>query len=374
MDKVRIGLVGLYGIANHHMQEIKATPELKLGAVCDINTTLATAWSEEHQVPWYEHYQDLFQSKDCDFVIISAPHYLHCDMACAAMEAGKPVIIQKPMCLTVAEADRIIATAKRTGVKVATYHTAHTSEWDVIQAVRAGLIGDPMRFSYAWHASRGIAYYRSGPWRGKWATEGSGMLSNQCIHDINRIQNICGPVAEITNCTLANIGHPDTEVEDSCIAALRYANGAQGLFYVTLYSQPQIHRYEVMGNLGCIVVNDGERKLGAFSYPLREYLTTHKAVRKPRATLEDAERPATTWGPVPEVEKPASTTVQFARAVRDGAPAYITPELALRDIEVWNGLILSHFRRKAVKLPLDRAEYSALFEELKAGKHDIHWK
>ena len=103
------------------------------------------------------------------------------------MEAGKPVIIQKPMCISVSEADRIIEIARRTGTKVGTFHTAHTSEWDALQVIRSGALGDLMRVSYSWHASRGMAYYNSGPWRGTWKLEGSGVLSNQCIHDINRL-------------------------------------------------------------------------------------------------------------------------------------------------------------------------------------------
>ena len=102
-----------------------------------------------------------------------------------------------------------------------------------------------------------MAYYNSGPWRGTWALEGSGVLSNQCIHDINRLQELAGPVAEVTSCTLANVGHPGTEVEDACIAALRFENGAFGLFTVTLYTQPSIRGYQMIGNLGCYMAEIG---------------------------------------------------------------------------------------------------------------------
>lgn len=373
MVKVRVGFIGLFGIANHHLREVKATPELELGAVCDINETLASSWSEDQQVPWYRNYQDLVESKDCDFVIVSAPHYLHCDIACAAMEAGKPVIIQKPMCLTVAEADRIIATAKRTGVKVGTYHTAHTSEWDAITMVRSGQLGHIMRFSFDIHAARGMSYYNSGPWRGKWATEGSGALSNQRIHDINRMQSLNGAVAEVVSCTLANMGHPGTEVEDACAATLRFENGSFGLFHTSLYTALPLSRYEIVGNEGCIVVNDQERKWGKLAFPMRDYLLQPKAARKPGATLEDAPRPGLAWEPLPAVEQPMETTRWFALSVAEDKPIQAPPEFALRDIEVWNAMILSHFRNRPVKLPVDRGEYDELFEELKAGKHDLHW-
>ena len=373
MDKVRVGIVGLYGIANRHYDEIAATPELELGAVCDTNDTLASAWSEEYEVPWYHDYHDLFASKDCDFVILSTPHGLHCEMACAAMEAGMPVMIQKPMCITVAEADRIIETARRTGTKVGTFHTAHTSEWDALAVIRSGVLGDLMRVSYTSHASRGIAYYRSGPWRGTWVLEGSGVLSNQCIHDINRLHALAGPVAEVTSCTLANVGHPGIEVEDACIAALRFENGAFGLFHVTLYTQPSIRGYEIVGNLGCVVMQDREKRLGTFSIPLREYLETPDSVRKPRANLQDAARPEVSWEPMPAVEPPAPALAQFATSIAEDKPIQAPPGFALRDIETWNAMILSHFKHQPVTLPVDRDEYNDLHRDLVAGKYNLHW-
>ncbi len=374
MDKVRVGIVGLYGIANRHYDEIAAAPELELGAVCDIDDTLASAWSEQYEVPWYHDYEDMFRSRDCDMAIISAPHYLHCEMACAAMEAGMPVMIQKPMCVTVAEADRIIETAARTGTKVGTYHTAHTSELDAITAIRAGTIGDIMRVSYAWHASRGLAYYRSGPWRGTWAGEGSGVLSNQCIHDINRLQALAGSVAEVTSCTLANVGHPEIEVEDACIAALRFENGAFGTFHVTLYTQPPLEGYEIIGNLGCVIKDRQGKRLGLLTFPLREYLENPDSVRKPRASLQDADRPDVNWQPVPEVEPAMPATLQFALSVAEDRPVQAPPQFALRDIEAWNAVVLSHFGHKPVQIPVDRDEYSALRQGLVAGKYDLHWQ
>lgn len=373
MDNVKVGIVGLYGIANRHYDEISSKPELELGAVCDVNDTLASAWSEEYEVPWYHDYHDLFNSDDCDLVILSTPHGLHCEMACAAMEAGKPVIVQKPMCITVAEADRMVETARRTGTKVGTFHTAHTSEWDALQVIRSGALGELMRISYESHASRGMAYYNSGPWRGTWALEGSGVLSNQCIHDINRLQELAGPVAEVTSCTLANVGHPGTEVEDACIAALRFENGAFGLFTVTLYTQPSIRGYQVVGNLGCVMMQEGEKKVGTYSYPLREYLLQATSERKPRANLQDAPRPDVSWAPVPEVERPMSTLLQFARSVTEDRPVQAPLEYALRDIEAWNAMVLSHFKHKPVSIPVDRDEYAALHADLVAGKHDLHW-
>ena len=240
--------------------------------MCDVDDALASAWSKECEVPWYHRLSGSLNSKDCDFVILATPHCPHCQMACDAMEAGMPVLIQRPMCITVAEADRIIETSGRTGTKAATYHTAYTRDLDAKAVIDSGQIGDLMRLSYTSHASRGMAYYLTGPWRGTWSLEGSGLLSSQRIHDINRMQALGGSVAEVTSCTLANLGHPGIEVEEACMAAWRYENGAFGAFHATLYAAPPIQRYEVVGNLGCVVVEQREKKLSMFSIPLREYL------------------------------------------------------------------------------------------------------
>jgi predicted dehydrogenase len=203
--------------------------------------------------------------------------------------------------------------------------------------------------------------------------EGSGVLSNQCIHDINRMHGLAGPVVEVTSCTLANMGHPGIEVEDACIAALRFENGAFGLFHVTLYTQPSIRGYQVIGNLGCVIAQNREKKLGTFSIPLREYLENTHSVRKPRANLQDATRPEVSWESVPTVDPVPSAMIQFEMSVAEDRPIQAPPEFALRDIEAWNAMILSHFRHKPVKIPVDRGEYTQLHQELVAGKHDLHW-
>lgn len=74
--------------------------------MCDVDDALASAWSKEREVPWYHRLSGSLDSKDCDFVILATPHGLHCQMVCDGMEAGMPVLIQRPMCITVAEADR----------------------------------------------------------------------------------------------------------------------------------------------------------------------------------------------------------------------------------------------------------------------------
>ena len=373
MDKVRVGIIGLYGQGNRHYDEIERTPELELGAVCDIDVPLAKHWSQEYDVPWYGDYRDIIASDDCDFVLLTIPHGIHCEVACAAMEAGMPVLIQKCLTVTVSEADKVIETAARTGVKCGTYHTHYLAAADEKALVDAGELGKLFRLDFTWHTSKSAAYYLSGPWRGTWKGEGSALLSNQCIHMINKMQGLGGPVAEVTSCTLANLGHSGIETEDACIASWRYESGAMGLFYVTSYSLPRWQHFEVAGDLGCITNSDGEKKWAKFSFPVSKYVNDPHAHRQPRANLVDAVKPDIEWGPVPSVGPQPSVALDFASAIAEGTPIISPPEFALRDIELWNAMVLSHFRHKPVTLPVDRDEYDELFAELVAGKHSLHW-
>ena len=370
MALLRAGLIGLNGIANLHIREIEGEQTLRLGAVCDTDEDLGLRWQGEQDAPWYRDYHDINRSEHCDFVVVALPHHLHAEVACDALEAGKPVIIQKPMCITVEEADRIIATAQRTGTKVATFHTAHLAERDAKAVLDQGFVGDMLRVLYTRHQSRSMAYYASGPWRGRWATEGGGMLTNQYIHDLNRLQYVCGPVTEVVSCTLANVGHPGMEVEDSCTAVLRFANGAYGELSLGLYSRPESSGYEITGDRGCIVARDGERRYADLSSSLTAYLHSRTpAPRRPGGTVTDAARPDATWQDIPPVGAAPDALAEFARAIRDDGPAYAPPEVAIQDIELMCALYMAHFRREPVAIPVPRQEYTALLHDLAAGKY-----
>ena len=370
MATLRAGIIGLNGIAVRHVMDIEANEELRLGAVCDTDTELGLRWQGEHDAPWYKDYRDINRSEHCDFVIVALPHYLHAEVACDALEAGKPVIIQKPMCITVEEADRIIATAQRTGTKVATFHTAHLVECDARALIAQGVVGDMLRVHYARQEARSVAYYGTGPWRGRWATEGGGMLTNQYIHDLNRLHYLCGPVVEVVNCTLANVGHPGIEVEDACTAVVRFANGAYGELSLGLYSQPGLSGYEIVGDRGCIVKRGDDQRYTRLSIPLTEYLhNPTPAPRRSGATLADAARPEATWQEIPPVAEHRDVVAEFAQAIRDDTPPYAPPEFARRDIELMCALYMAHFQRQAVQIPIPRAAYTALLHDLAAGKY-----
>src|SRR5215211_2367183 len=114
-DRMRFAVIGINGQGRAHLRGLKETPEAELVAVCDVNEAAARARGEEYGVPWVTSYEDLLKREDVDAVTLALPHYLHCPVAIAALEAGKHVVTEKPMAISVAECDRMIAAAERAG-------------------------------------------------------------------------------------------------------------------------------------------------------------------------------------------------------------------------------------------------------------------
>ena len=118
------------------------------------------------------------------------------------------------------------------------------------------------------------------------------MLTNQYIHDLNRLHYLCGPVVEVVSCTLANVGHPGIEVEDACTAVVRFANGAYGELSLGLYSQPGLSGYEIIGDRGCIVKRGEDQRYARLSSPL-DRIPTQSDPGAPPARRDARRRRAT---------------------------------------------------------------------------------
>ena len=118
MEKVRFGVVGAKGIGKTHMDSIVACGNASLVAVADINEAEGRAAASKYGVEWFMDYEKMLEQKDIDAVSICTPHFLHCHMALKALEYGKNVLVEKPMAITVREADKMVEKAKSTGLKL----------------------------------------------------------------------------------------------------------------------------------------------------------------------------------------------------------------------------------------------------------------
>ena len=230
---MKYALIGCGRVAPNH---IKAALEngFEIAAVCDIdndhiNTLFAAAGLPEDaqkRIRRYSDYEALFSAERPDLASIALPSGLHAACALAAIRRGINVIVEKPIAMSLADADEIVRLAAETGVKVSACHQNRFNK--SVQAMRAAL--EAGRFGKLSNAavtvrwSRGADYYAHDTWRGKWASDG-GTLMNQCIHGIDLLRWMCGDeLVRVFGITKRQF-HPYIEAEDVGTAVLEFANG-----------------------------------------------------------------------------------------------------------------------------------------------------
>ena len=361
MDKVRFAVVGIKGMGIGHVRTAAKTEEVELVAVCDIDEDAVKKCAEEYNVEHFVDYKELHRSGKVDAIATATPHFLHAPVAIDALNQGIHVLVEKPLSCTVEDGDAMIAAAKKNNVKLAVGHSARPGARGLRGAIESGMIGDIMRVLWCSNDLRTMGYYNSGAWRGTWAMEGGGVLINQTIHDMDTLQYLVGPVKEVV-AMVANIAH-DIEVEDIAGASLRFENGAFGVFHVSLTNIPGLSRREIVGDRGTIIMGDGGNRFARLSASVKEYIAG--VGEEPKVTWEDtlpsAEPSGPPWG--------GSMVRDLAMAILEDRSPFVSGESALKAIEMMNAIVLSHFKKRPVTIPLDRKEYTVLIKDLSEGKY-----
>jgi UDP-N-acetyl-2-amino-2-deoxyglucuronate dehydrogenase len=255
---LRFALVGAGMIGKVHARALTGVADLV--AVVDTDGDKAAALAAGHGADASTDLDAVLRRDDVDAVSICTPSGLHADGAVAALEAGKHVVVEKPIDVTLAAADRIIDAEKRTGgtVAVISQHRFDRSTEKVLQAVRDGHLGTITSAiaSHAWW--RGQSYYDSGDWRGTWALDGGGAVMNQTVHTINLLTTVVGTPVEVfayTGC----LAHERIEVEDTAVAVVKFASGALGMIHGTTAAYPGLDAsLRVFGSKGSAVISNDE--------------------------------------------------------------------------------------------------------------------
>jgi predicted dehydrogenase/imidazolonepropionase-like amidohydrolase len=244
--RLRTGIIGCGKVAHLHAQALGRLPEAEFVAVTDVDAGRAQAFASRYGVTAGEDLSGV------DVAIVCTPHPLHKEAAMAAMNRGAHVLVEKPLATTVADCDEMIAVAARCGVKLGA--VSQRRFFEPIQrmkaAIGAGKIGRPILGTVNMFSWRDEAYYKSDPWRGKWDTEGGGVLINQAPHHLDILQWLMGPIEEVTG-RWANLNHPYVEVEDTALALLRFRGGGLGSITVSLSQNPGIYtKIHIHGSSG----------------------------------------------------------------------------------------------------------------------------
>jgi UDP-N-acetyl-2-amino-2-deoxyglucuronate dehydrogenase len=252
------GIVGCGVIGPTHARAVAALPNAHLVAVTDVNQERAKALADEHGAAWEPGLSTLLARPDIDVVSVCVPSGRHAEVGVRAAQAGKHLVIEKPIEVTLAAADRLLGAAAEAGVglTVISQHRFDPGVQQLRELAEAGRLGRLTLGAAVVKWYRTQAYYESGDWRGTWALDGGGALMNQGIHYLDLLCWIMGPVAEVT-ALCATQAH-EIEVEDVALALLRFKTGAVGLVQATTAVYPGFpERLEISGTGGSVVVEAG---------------------------------------------------------------------------------------------------------------------
>jgi predicted dehydrogenase len=258
-ETVGFAILGAGMVADYHRQAITANAArgARLVALGHYNPARYAEISAQFGVPCVGQ-EDLLANAAVDVVCICTPSGQHAAQAIAAARAGKHVLVEKPMALSLADADAMVAACDRAGVKlgVVLQRRAEPLFRRIHRAVQAGDLGELTLGAVTMPYHRPQAYYEQADWRGTWALDGGGVLMNQGIHLVDLLIWTMGNPVHVQ--AQADTLHRDIEVEDTLAATLRFANGALATITATTATAPGFpHRIEIYGTGGCIQV-EGE--------------------------------------------------------------------------------------------------------------------
>lgn len=257
---LRFAIVGCGVIAPTHARCIVELPGADLAAVCDLLPERAERLARQYPAEVFTDYRRMFEQADIDVVEVLTPSGMHAEIGVAAAQAGKHVIVEKPMDVTLEKADRLIQACRAANVKLGCIfqHRFDPAVMALKEAIGQNKLG---RLNFGgshtkWY--RAQEYYDSGDWRGTWALDGGGALINQSIHYVDLLQYILGPVEEIHAYT-ATRAHERIEVEDIAVASIKFRSGAVGLLEGNTSAYPGFcARLDVYGSDGSVIIENDQ--------------------------------------------------------------------------------------------------------------------
>lgn len=234
----KLGLVGCGRISKNHFEALQRVEGLTLTAVCDIVPERARAAGEQEGVASFTSYEEMLQRADCDVISICTPSGIHAAQGALAARAGKHVITEKPMAISLGQADELVKACDDAGVFLFVVKQNRLNP--PIQLLRRAV--DKGRFGRIFLANTTVRwqrpqdYYDAAPWRGTWEFDG-GAIMNQASHYVDLIQWLVGPVESVMAKTATQARR--IEAEDSGVAILKFRSGALGVIEVNVLTYPK---------------------------------------------------------------------------------------------------------------------------------------
>ncbi len=366
MEQIKVGIIGIGNMGSAHARNMHQVKTAKLTAVCDINPKAFDRISEEirKDITCYESTAEFFAKSGCQLVIIAVPHYAHPDLAIAAMNAGMNFIVEKPICVHKADAERLLAEcAKHPELAKACMFNQRTrnAHKKIKQLIEDGHLGKINRINWIitdWF--RAQSYYDSGDWRASWRGEGGGVLTNQCPHQLDLWQWLFG-MPDMVSAHVHYGKFHDIEVEDYVNAYMEYKNGATGNFITTTGEAPGTNRLEIAAERGRLIFENGK-----ITFKRNEIEST-QFIRENNGGFGVPE----CWDCEIPYFPDSADRVEHMRVlanvidhIQNKAELVSPVEEGINGVELGNAMMLSDWTKGPVTLPIDSKQHLGFLEKL----------
>ena len=367
---LKLGIIGMGNMGTSHAGNILQgkCPEVTITAVADRRES-RRAWARENlpEAQVFCEGSDLIASGACDAVLIATPHYQHPTLAAAAFAHGLHVMCEKPAGVYTLQVREMIAAAD--AHPELTFGMMFNQRTNCVyrkmkEMIDGGEIGQIKRMNWIvtdWYRTQ--YYYDSGAWRATWAGEGGGVLLNQCPHQLDLLQWLCGLPAKVHAHCHEGKWH-DIEVEDDVTAYLEFSNGATGVFITTTGDAPGTNRLEITGTKGQLTCENDVLTFRRLAQDEREWCAAcPEGFRKPDYETITVETDGRNLQHVEVLNA-------FAAAIADGTPLVADGREGIRGLMLSNAIHLSAWTGETVALPIDEQRFLDLLNErCKTSRH-----
>ena len=258
MKNYKFAIFGCGVIAGFHAAAIADLVGGELYACADVYPPAAEKFAEKHGIVMHSDFDGLLKDENVDIINICTPSGTHAELAIRALEAGKNVVLEKPMAITVADCDRIIEVAAKSKGKITVISQLRTSS-GILRAreiINSGVLGKIVLAELNMKYYRAPEYFK-GSWRGTKKMDGGGALMNQGIHGVDLLQFLMGPVKNIQS-IVRTLEH-EIEVEDTAVCTLEFANSALGVIVASTATHPGFERQiRINGTRGAVEIVENQ--------------------------------------------------------------------------------------------------------------------
>ena len=353
MEKVRLGIIGIGGMGSGHAANVAKgmVPNMELTAVAD-NRQSRLDWAKENlpqEVKGFLNGYEMIDSGVCDAILIATPHYLHPEFAIYGLQHGVHVISEKPAGVYTKQVREMNEVAKKSDKVFAIMFNQRTNcvYRKLHEMIKSGELGAMKRVNWIitdWYRTQ--SYYDAAGWKATWDGEGGGVLLNQCPHQLDLLQWLCGlPVKVRAFCHEAK--WHDIEVEDDVTAYLEFANGATGVFVTTTGDAPGTNRLELTFEMGKIVCEHGKLIFYKLEENEREFCrTSPNGFGQPKMERIELETDGLN-------EQHMGVLKAFTNRILYGEPLVAAGEEGINGLMLSNAMFLSSWLDQTVSLPID---------------------